>query len=85
MKKMQNFSSKSSSPPFLWSLGLVLLRSVPPVSRRAWPVTGLDGDCLQRGWRRSSPAALAPGFWELLWGKEVLGIYDGFVLCVAIH
>lgn len=76
MKMMQSFSSKSSSPPFLWSFGLVLLCSVPPVARMAWPVTGLDGDCCQRVGKAQRPFCFGSCLGELLWGKKVLGIYN---------
>lgn len=76
MKKMQSFSSKSSSPPFLWSFGLVLLCSVPSVARMAWLVTGLDGDCCQLVVKAQWLFCFGSCFGELLGGKEGLGIYN---------
>lgn len=70
MKKMQNFSSKSSNPPFLWSLGLVLLRSVPPVSGMAWPATGLDGDCGQGVGGTAAPLLWFVGFGSRCGGRK---------------
>lgn len=76
MKKMWSFSSKSSSPPFLWSFGLVLLCSVLSVAKPARLVTGLDGDCCQLVVTAQCPFCNGSLFGELLWGKEGLGIYN---------
>ena len=70
------FLIQELKPPFLWSFGLVLLCSVPSVARMAWLVTGLDGDCCQLVVKAQCPFCFGSWFGELLWEKEVLGIYN---------